>query len=301
MIEINQISKTFGEEQVLHNVDLSIREGEVFGLIGTNGAGKSTLLRMMSGIIKPTTGRITIDEKEVFQNAKTKKQLFFIPDELYFFRNANAVALEKYYKSMYEHFDSKKFEKLLETFSLDKKKRIASMSKGMKKQIAIFCGICANTKYLYCDETFDGLDPIMRQSVKSLFASEMKERGLTPIIASHNLREQEDICEHIGVLHKGTMVLSKDLLELKCNVQKVECAFANEEMAQKCFEQLDVVASEQKGALYLLTVKGDREEVMKILSQAETTYLEMLPLTLEEIFITEMEAIGYDIKTLIMD
>lgn len=301
MIEINQISKTFGEEQVLHNVDLSIREGEVFGLIGTNGAGKSTLLRMMSGIIKPTTGRITIDEKEVFQNAKTKKQLFFIPDELYFFRNANAVALEKYYKSMYEHFDSKKFEKLLETFSLDKKKRIASMSKGMKKQIAIFCGICANTKYLYCDETFDGLDPIMRQSVKSLFASEMKERGLTPIIASHNLREQEDICEHIGVLHKGTMVLSKDLLELKCNVQKVECAFANEEMAQKCFAQLDVVASEQKGALYLLTVKGDREEVMKILSQAETTYLEMLPLTLEEIFITEMEAIGYDIKTLIMD
>ncbi len=301
MIEINQISKTFGEEQVLHNVDLSIREGEVFGLIGTNGAGKSTLLRMMSGIIKPTTGRITIDEKEVFQNAKTKKQLFFIPDELYFFRNANAVTLEKYYKSMYEHFDSKKFEKLLETFSLDKKKRIASMSKGMKKQIAIFCGICANTKYLYCDETFDGLDPIMRQSVKSLFASEMKERGFTPIIASHNLREQEDICEHIGVLHKGTMVLSKDLLELKCNVQKVECAFANEEMAQKCFEQLDVVASEQKGALYLLTVKGDREEVMKILSQAETTYLEMLPLTLEEIFITEMEAIGYDIKTLIMD
>ena len=301
MIEINQISKTFGEEQVLHNVDLSIREGEVFGLIGTNGAGKSTLLRMMSGIIKPTDGSITIDEKDVFRNAQTKKQLFFIPDEFYFFRNATAVTLEKYYKSMYEHFDGEKFEKLLETFSLDKKKKITSMSKGMKKQIAIFCGICANTKYLYCDETFDGLDPIMRQSVKSLFASEIKERGLTPVIASHNLREQEDICEHIGVLHQGDIVLSKDLLELKCNIQKVECAFVNEEVAKKCLEQLDIVASEQKGPLYLLTVKGDREEVMAVLSKAETTYLEIIPLTLEEIFITEMEAIGYDIKTLIMD
>lgn len=301
MIEINQISKTFGTQQVLTNVDLSMNEGEVFGLIGTNGAGKSTLLRIMSGIIKPTTGTITIDEKQVFQKAETKKELFFIPDELYFFQNATAVTLEKYYKSIYEHFDGTKFNRLLETFSLDKKKKITSMSKGMKKQISIFAGICANTKYLYCDETFDGLDPIMRQSVKSLLASEMKERELTPIIASHNLREQEDICEHIGVLHEGSIVLSKDLLELKCTIQKVECAFASEENAKNCLAQLDITISEQKGPLYILTVKGDREEVMATLSQADTTYLEILPLTLEEIFITEMEAIDYDIKTLIMD
>lgn len=301
MIEINQISKTFGTEQVLQNVDLSIREGEVFGLIGTNGAGKSTLLRIMSGIIKPNSGTVMIDEKQVFQKAKTKKELFFIPDELYFSRNATAVTLEKYYRSVYQQFDSDKFRKLLETFSLDRKKKITSMSKGMKKQIAIFCGVCANTKYLYCDETFDGLDPIMRQSVKSLLAGEMKERGLTPIISSHNLREQEDICEHIGVLHKGKIVLSKDLLELKCTVQKVECVFVNEEVAMECLKQLDITAKEKKGPLYLLTVKGDREEVRQILSRAETTYLEILPLTLEEIFITEMGASGYDIKMLLMD
>lgn len=301
MIQINHISKTFGTQQVLTNVDLSIREGEVFGLIGTNGAGKSTLLRIMSGIIKPTTGTITIDEKPVFQKSETKKELFFIPDELYFFQNATASTLKNYYQSVYEHFDGTKFENLLKTFSLDKNKKIASMSKGMKKQIAIFSGICANTKYLYCDETFDGLDPIIRQSVKSLIAGEMKERGLTPIIASHNLREQEDICEHIGVLHKGSIVLSKDLLELKCNIQKVECAFSSEEEAHNCLGQLDITTKEQKGPLYILTVKGDREEVMTALSKANTTYLEILPLTLEEIFITEMEAIGYDIKTLIMD
>lgn len=301
MIQINHISKTFKTEQVLTNIDLSIREGEVFGLIGTNGAGKSTLLRIMSGIIKPTTGTITIDEKPVFQKAETKKELFFIPDELYFFQNATALTLKNYYQSVYEHFDGTKFENLLKTFSLDKKKKIASMSKGMKKQIAIFSGICANTKYLYCDETFDGLDPIIRQSVKSLIAGEMKERGLTPIIASHNLREQEDICEHIGVLHEGSIVLSKDLLELKCNIQKVECAFSSEEEAHNCLDQLDITTKDQKGPLYILTVKGDREEVMAALSKANTTYLEILPLTLEEIFITEMEAIGYDIKTLIMD
>ena len=301
MIELNQISKSFQTEQVLNNVDLSIKEGEVFGLIGTNGAGKSTLLRIMSCIIKPTSGTITIDEQPVYQTAATKKELFFIPDEFYFFQNATPLDMKKYYSSIYEHFNCEKFDKLLETFSFDPKKRITSMSKGMKKQIAIFCGVCANTKYLYCDETFDGLDPIMRQSIKSLFAGEIAERGLTPIIASHNLREQEDICEHVGILHKGNIVLSKDLLELKCTIQKIECAFSNEEDAKNCLAQLDITASTRKGPLHLLTVKGDREEVMKILSQYQTTYLEIIPLTLEEIFITEMEAIGYDIKTLIMD
>ena len=301
MIEVNQVSKVFQNEMVLNNIDLSINEGEVFGLIGTNGAGKSTLLRIMSGIIKPTTGTVTIDEQPIYQNATTKKKLFFIPDELYFFQNATPLDMKNYYKSIYEQFNCEKFDKLLKTFSFDPKKKITSMSKGMKKQIAIFCGVCANTKYLYCDETFDGLDPIMRQSIKSLFAGEMDERGLTPIIASHNLREQEDICEHVGILHKGNIVLSKDLLELKCTIQKIECAFSNEEDAKNCLAQLDITASTRKGPLHLLTVKGDREEVMKILSQYQTTYLEIIPLTLEEIFITEMEAIGYDIKTLIMD
>lgn len=301
MIEISHITKSFGGEKAVNDVSFSIKEGEVFGLIGTNGAGKSTLLRMMAGIVKPDSGEITIDEKKVYQNAEAKKALFFLPDEMYFFPNANAKDMGIYYQGIYETFDRKKFEKMLEHFSLDKKKKIASYSKGMQKQISILIGICAGTKYLYCDETFDGLDPVMRQGIKSLLAKEMEERNFTPILTSHNLREQEDICDHVGFLHKGGMLLSQNLLEMKCNIQKVQCVFSNEEEGKKCLSQLEIVKEEQRGSLHTLVVRGERETVMAVFREAETVFFEMLPLTLEEIFISETEVAGYDIKKLIME
>ena len=208
MIEIKGISKSFEEIKAVDNVSVTIKEGNVFGLIGTNGAGKSTVLRMITGVYKPDEGVITIDGLPVFDNVEAKKKFFFIPDEPYFFNQANSIEMEHYYSSVYEEFNVEEFYSFLEKFGLDKNRKIRTFSKGMKKQLALLLGICSGTKYLLCDETFDGLDPVMRQSVKALMAKKMDERGLTPIIASHNLRELEDICDHVGLLHKGGVLLS---------------------------------------------------------------------------------------------
>ena len=170
----------------------------------------------------------------------------------------------------------------------------------MKKQLALLLGICAKTKYLLCDETFDGLDPVMRQGIKSIFADEIERRGLTPIIASHNLRELEDICDHVGLLHKGGVILSKDLEEMKCNIQKVQCVFRNAEEEKKAVDALQILKDERRGSLHTFTVRGNREQVMEILSKSDTIFCEVLPLSLEEIFISETEVVGYDVKKLIL-
>lgn len=300
MIRIENVSKKFDTIQAVDNVSLTIKEGNVFGLIGTNGAGKSTLLRMVTGSIKPDAGSIHIEEQPVFNNTKAGKEFYFIPDSPYFFSNATPKDMEKYLASVYEDFAGKPFYEYLERFNLDKKRRISTFSKGMKKQLALVCGICANTKYLICDETFDGLDPVMRQGVKSILASQMEERGLTPIIASHNLRELEDICDHIGLLHKGGVLLSKDLLDMKCNIQKIQCVFGDLEAEGKIFSSLDILQKEKRGSLYTLTARGSREEIIAQFASVNMLFFEVLPLSLEEIFISETEVVGYDIKKLIL-
>ena len=209
--------------------------------------------------------------------------------------------MEHYYSSIYENFNKEKFYQYLEHFELDKKRKINTFSKGMKKQAALLLGICSGTRYLFCDETFDGLDPVMRQGVKSIFASEMEERGLTPIIASHNLRELEDICDHVGLLHKGGVLLSKDLEDMKCNIQKVQCVFSNKEAEQEIIQKLDVMKVDHRGALVTITARGSREDVTNLLASVDTIFCEILPLSLEEIFISETEVIGYDIKKLILN
>lgn len=170
----------------------------------------------------------------------------------------------------------------------------------MKKQLAVIAGLCAKTKYLYCDETFDGLDPVMRQGVKSIFAREMEERDFTPVIASHNLRELEDICDHVGLLHEGGVLLSRDLEEMKCNIQKVQCVFASREEEAETLKQLEIVKLDRRGSLLTLTVRGTREEITAMFAAADCLFHEVLPLSLEEIFISETEVKGYDVKKLIL-
>lgn len=300
MIEIRQLSKKFDEFPAVIDVSMQIREGNVFGLIGTNGAGKSTILRMVTGILKPDEGEILIDGMTVFENIMAKKEIYFIPDEPYFFANGTAMDMEKHVSSIYEGFDKEEFYDYLEKFGLDKKRKVATFSKGMKKQLALLLGICANTKYLICDETFDGLDPVMRQGVKSIFVKHMDSRGLTPIIASHNLRELEDICDHVGLLHKGGILLAKDLEDMKCNIHKVQCVFQNEAEEEIVKEKLDIIKIERRGSLLTMTVRGSHEETVKQLAEAKTVFFEVLPLSLEEIFISETEVVGYDIKKLIL-
>ena len=203
MIELKNLDKTFQDIHAVDHISGSIREGMVFGLIGSNGAGKSTLLRMISGIIRPDSGEVLVDGKPVYENPEIKSQICFLSDSPYYFPNADIRQMRDYYAMIYPSFNRKLFDSLTEKFKLESKRKISSFSKGMKKQVSILLGICSGTRYLLCDETFDGLDPVIRQAVKSLFASEIMNRDFTPVISSHNLRELEDICDSIGLLHQG--------------------------------------------------------------------------------------------------
>ncbi len=298
MIEIKQVSKSFEKIEAVKDIDLKIRSQYIFGMLGTNGAGKSTLLRMMAGILKPGQGEILIDGQSVWDNPEVKKCCFYISDEQFFFPNATAKDMATFYGRYYLKFDYSRFEELLHKFGLDDTRKIQTYSKGMKKQLSILIGLCANVSYLFCDETFDGLDPVMRQGIKSIFAKEIDERELTPIIASHNLRELEDICDHIGLLHKGGVLLSKELADLKCNMHKVQCVFP-EDVQVPLYKMFHILQLKQKGRLLSMTVRESEEEISSKMEDLNPVYYEILPLSLEEIFISETEVVGYDIKTLI--
>ena len=197
MIRAEQVSKRFDTILAVDHVSITIKEGCVFGMVGSNGAGKSTFLRMMAGVLKPDEGIIQVDGMPIWENVDAKKRIFYISDDAYYLNNGTPEDIMLFYKTVYPEFDTERYLKLLKQFDLEPKRKISTFSKGMKKQVSVLAGICANTKYLFCDETFDGLDPVMRQVVKSMFAKDMEERGLTPVIASHNLRELEDVCDHV--------------------------------------------------------------------------------------------------------
>ncbi len=299
MIEVKQVSKQFDDIQALDEVSVTIQDGSVFGLVGTNGAGKSTLMRILGGVLKADGGSVLVDGIPVFENRTAKEKIFYISDESYFFPGAAPKDMAQYYRSVYPDFDPERFGKLIKQFGLEEKRKIKTFSKGMKKQLSILLGICANTKYLFCDETFDGLDPVMRQAVKSLFAQEMTQRGMTPVIASHNLRELEDICDYIGLLHRGGILLEKDLEEMKFHIHRVQCVFLGEGDEEKAFEGLEILQKEKRGSLYTITVRGTRESILRQIQSVDPLFAEVLPLSLEEIFISETEVAGYDIKKLI--
>lgn len=300
MIEVKGLSKNFDDIQAVDDITAVIQEGSVFGLVGTNGAGKSTFLRMLCGVLKPAAGNVLIDGEDIYENEAAKKKIFYISDDQYYFANGTPYDMKKYYAKVYENFDSDLFFVLMTKFGLDGGRKINTFSKGMKKQLAVILGVCAKTKYLLCDETFDGLDPVMRQAVKSIFIAEMADRGMTPIIASHNLRELEDICDHVGLLHKGGILLSKDLEEMKLSLHKLQCVFKEEIDKDKFIEAAEPIKVEQRGSLYTMTVRGERDTLENTLATVDTVFSEIIPLSLEEIFISETEVVGYDIKNLIL-
>lgn len=300
MIEIRNVSKSFGQIKALDQVHADIGEGQVFGLIGTNGAGKSTLMRTICGVIAPDEGSILIDGLNGYDNPEVTSRIFYISDDQYFFANTTPLEMMHFYCTYYPAFDKERFEKLLGILGLNKDRKVNTFSKGMKKQLSVLYGICSGTEYLLCDETFDGLDPVMRQTVKSLFIQEMEKRKLTPIIASHNLRELEDICDHVGLLHKGGILFSKDLDEMKLGIHKVQCVLAKDVNADQALGSLTILKKETRGSLLTLTIKGDRESIENIMRGICPIFYEILPLTLEEIFISETEVHGYDFKSLIL-
>lgn len=299
MISTQNIEKYFGDIKAVDNISIEIKTSSVFGLVGTNGAGKSTFLRLLAGILKPDAGQITINGEPVFENIPIKERFFYISDDQYFFSNCTPLDMRNYYARVYPAFDKNRFDALLKSFDLSPGRKINTFSKGMKKQVSIICAIAAQTQYIFCDETFDGLDPVMRQAVKSLFAADIIERGLTPVIASHNLRELEDICDHIGILHKGGVILSRDLDDIKDNIHKLQCIFPNP-LQKEDLPQLDILTFHQRGSLYTIIARGNQEEISKVISGFDPVFWEMLPLSLEELFISETEVFGYDVKKLLV-
>ena len=299
MIKTEGLCKRFGSLQAVDHISLTIEDNSIFGLAGTNGAGKSTFLRMLAGVLKPDEGKISVDGGPVFENPAVKEEIFFLPDTAYFFPNASIADMEEYYAAYYPRYDRKKVKSLTEKVGLEYKRKISTFSKGMKRQAALILGISAGTKYLFCDETFDGLDPVMRQAAKSLLAYEVANRSFSPIIASHNLRELEDICDHVGLLHKGGVLLSKDIEEMKENIHKVQCVIPDEKDEEELLKELQVVKSEKRLSLLTMVVRGDREEIMRKIQRRNPLFAEAIPLTLEEIFISETEVAGYDIKNLV--
>ncbi len=298
MIEIQNVTKRFQDVTALSGISAKIEEGHVSGIIGTNGAGKSTLMLTICGVYRPEEGSILVDGEPVYENPAAKAKVFYISDDQYFFPNGTAMDMVKYYRSIYPGFQTDRFLHLMETLKLDPRRKINTFSKGMRKQLSVMLGISAGTKYLLCDETFDGLDPVIRQAIKKLFIQEMEEHGLTPVIASHNLRELEDICDHVGLLHAGGIVFSQDLDALKLGIFKLQCVLRSKDQIELIGKQFPILKQENRGMLTTLTLRGNQEQIGRLQAELDPVFWELLPLTLEEIFISEMEVKGYDFSKL---
>lgn len=293
MIKAEGIHKTFEDFTALDNITCSISDGCIYGMVGSNGAGKSTFLRVLSGIYKPDKGCAYIDNAPIYENPKVKENIVFVADELFFLPGATINKMADLYSSIYNSFDWDRYLKLTELFELNPKKPIANFSKGMKRQAAIILALSTRAKYMFFDETFDGLDPVMRNLVKKLICNDVAEYNVTVIVTSHSLRELEDICDHLALLHKGGLVLDSDVLELKTSQFKVQIAFKNI-FGKSKFEGLNITRYRQQGSVANMIVNGDREETIHYLRGMNPVILDVLPLTLEEVFTYEMESLGYE-------
>jgi ABC-2 type transport system ATP-binding protein len=298
MIAVKDLTKKFDSTVALDKISFSIGSGSIFGLVGSNGAGKSTFLRTLAGIYKPDSGEVLLDEISPFENSEAKSKLFFISDYPYFIPQYTLSDMANFYARIYPNWSQKRFEELCSLFTLNSKSKISTMSKGMQRQSAIICALATMPKYLLLDEVFDGLDPVMRQLLKKIISGEVSERDMTVIIASHNLRELEDLCDHVGLFHKGGVIFDRDLDELKLGINKVQAVF-KPMPALSSFEPLDIVKTEIRGSLINLVVRGTKEEILNKINELNPIFAEVLPLTLEEVFISEMEVAGYDLDNIL--
>lgn len=292
MIQVNGLTKRFGDFTALSNLDCTIPEGCVYGLVGANGAGKSTLLRLICGIYRPEKGNVTLDGKNIYENPILKSHLVFVPDELYFLPQSNLSRMAKTYEAVYARFDRTRFQELLQVFHLDANANLNTFSKGMRRQAATILALSCRADYLFLDETFDGLDPILRNLVKKLIYADVAEQGCTAVLTSHSLRELEDTCDQLALLHKGGIVLESDVQKLKTTLFKVQIAF-DHEYDHTLFQGFDVLNFTKHGSVSNLIVRGDRDAVTLSLRSQSPVLLEILPLSLEEVFLYEMESLGY--------
>lgn len=299
MICAKDLTLKFDDFTALNNMSCTIPDSRIYGLVGSNGAGKSTFLRLISGIYRPTSGSITIDGAPVYENPEVKKRIVFVPDDLYFLPQSNMKAMASLYASVYENFNYDRFKELTSTFGLDPNKNIGTFSKGMRRQVSTILALSSMPEILLFDETFDGLDPVMRNLVKQVIDHDVRTRSTTTIITSHSLRELEDACDQLALLHKGGIVFESDISDLKTSLFKAQVAFSTPYSRQKIEATgIDMLNYSQIGSVASFITRGDRELVRKKLMELDPLLVDILPLRLEEVFVYEMEALGYAFKDL---
>ncbi len=276
----------------LDRLSCTIPKGCIYGMIGSNGAGKSTFLRLLSGVYRPADGTITVDDMPVWENPAAKSRIVYIPDELYFLPQSSMNSMASMYRALYAGFDQTRYKTLSETFRLDPTANLNTFSKGMRRQAATILGLSAMPDYLFFDETFDGLDPVMRQLVKQVIYQDVIDRNTTTIITSHSLHELEDTCDQLALLHRGGIVFQSDVQDLKTSLFKVQTAFDTPFTKEK-FEGMDILSYTQMGSVCTFILRGDRGETEAHIRAMSPLLLDILPLSLEEVFVFEMEALGY--------
>ncbi len=299
MIEIKSLSKGFDKKKyVLENLNCKIDDAHIYGLVGANGAGKSTLLRLINSIYEADNGEVLIDGEPVYDNVKLKEQMVFVPDDLFFYPSYSLMDMASYYEALYPKFDMNYVINTANKLKLDLNAKIAEFSKGMKRQCALICALATNAKYMFFDETFDGLDPVMRKFFKSLLADSMEKNGTTIIMTSHNLRELEDICDNLGLLYKGNILFESDIDTLKTNMFKVQISL-KDDFNKSTFKGLKILSYKKLGSIATIIIEDDQGKSKEYLENLKPIILDFLPLTLEEVFIYQMEALGYEFNEVI--
>ena len=300
MIQVNEVVKTFDGFRALDGVTMTVETGSIYGLVGPNAAGKSTILRHITGVYRPDSGSVLADGQPVYENPAVKQKIAVIPDELYYFLSASTRDMMRFYRGLYPRFDDKRYEALREAFpEVDDRQPIRRLSKGMQKQSAFWLALCCQPEVLVLDEPVDGLDPVMRRQVWSLLMGDVAQRGTTVLISSHNLRELEDVCDHVGILSHGKVLLKRSLTDLQDNVVKLQLAF-DQPGLPKLPEDLSVLHTSQVGRVYTLIVRGNPAEIKTRMAVYSPILMEALPLSLEEIFIYEMGGEDYGVRDIVL-
>ncbi|MFD1737700.1 ABC transporter ATP-binding protein [Bacillus salitolerans] len=299
MIQVNNLSKMFEGSEGIKEVSMAIQKGSIYGLLGSNGAGKTTLLRTIAGILRQDHGSITVEGQSVFENDTIKRKLFFIPDSPYFFSQYTVRQMANFYSTFYPTWSEERFQNLKAVFEIDLNKKIQKLSKGMQRQVIFWIALSSMPEILILDEPFDGLDPVMRKKIRNLLIQDVADRKMTIIVSSHNLREVEDICDSVGILHKGQVLLEKDLDDLKSDIHKIQIAFKDHHEIEMT-NDITILYREKRGSVLLLIVRGKEEAIYKHLQTYNPVIFDMLPLTLEEIFIYEMGDVGYAIQNVLV-
>ena len=293
MLEMKNVTKTFGKFKALDQLTMTVPKGSVYGLVGPNGAGKSTAIRLLTGIYRPDSGKVTMEGMPIYENPVNKIRMGYIPDDIFYFPSASMEEMRGFYKGIYPQFDDALYNRLFEVFQLPRKTPIRRFSKGMQKQAAFHLSLCTRPEVLILDEPVDGLDPVMRRQVWSLILSDVAGYGTTVLISSHNLRELEDICDHVGIMDHGRMLLERSLQDMQGATHKLQ-------LVGEAPEGLDILHESQTGRLKTLIVRGNAQEISLKVSASNPLYFDLLPLSLEEIFIYELGGVNYEVKNILL-